>query len=500
VIAPVVEGLTQPGPDGSFVPVLAAQVPTLENGGISADGKTVTYRLKPGVVFSDGSPLECEDVKYTWQVRMTPGVGIYSTSGHSEVESITCPDPLTVVIKFKNVYAAFQTMWNQILPRSAGDPKSLPTWAYNRKPIGTGPFKIDEWVADAHVTLSRNEKYREKDKPYLDKVIIRLVPSADVALQQLISGNADVMWKITEADTPLLVKTSGVKISEPPGVGGERMFLNVAENKDGADPTKPHLILGDARVRQAIAYGINKQRIIDRLLFGKAKPGTGELNLGFWSCDNIKPYPYDPDQAKKSLDAAGWVPGSDGIRVAKGAKFAPDGTRLRLKFATTAGNKLREDTQVLITEDMRAIGVEFFIENSPSSVLLGTWDAGSPSKRGNWDIMMYKDYFLGDPHPQMIALWASWRVPSEQNKPGTNLTHFTDPKIDELINQAATQMDPTKRRALYCQIAQFTYEQVNMIYLYQGSNLNAYRDWVRGWVDNGWRNTMWNAEDWWLAK
>jgi peptide/nickel transport system substrate-binding protein len=184
--------------------------------------------------------------------------------------------------------------------------------------------------------------------------------------------------------------------------------------------------------------------------------------------------------------------------VAKGAKVAPDGTRLRLKYSTTSGNKLREDSQVLVVEDMKAIGVEFFIENAPSSVVIGTWDGASPRRRGNFDIIMYTTNAGIDPHSQMTNLWASWMIPHEGNKGGLNYTRLSDPKVDETINKAAAEPDPVKRRDLYCQLAQLTYDQANMIYLYQRLDLDSYRDRLQGWVENAWDNNAWNAENWWL--
>ncbi len=494
------EGLTRVLPDGTREALLVKELPTAQNGGVSADGKTVTYKLKDGVTFSDGAPLTCDDVNFTWQAIMTPGVGIVYTTGYSDIDSIDCSDPKSVVIKFKNFYAPYLTLFDRaILPKSAGNPNDMKNWAYNRKPIGTGPFKVDEWVADDHITLSRNDKYRELAKPYLDQVIIRIVPSSAVALQLLISGEVDIMWNNTEADLPQLRKAQGVVIASKPRMGGERMILNRAENKDPSDPNKPHPILGDVRVRQAIAYGLDKQTVIDNLLFGEAKPGTSDVNNGFFNCTNIQPYPYDPDKARKLLDEAGWVPGSDGIRVAKGAKYAPDGTRLSLKFMTTSGNKLREDSQVIWSENMKAIGVEFIIQNGPSSVVLGTWDSGAPYRHGNFDIMMYSSLADIDPHLQMVSLFASWNIVSEKNKNGSNLTRFSNPKVDDLLNRAAVEPDAGTRKVLYCQVADIVHDDASTIYLYQRNGINSYRDRVFGPVaGNPWSNIGWAVADWWL--
>jgi peptide/nickel transport system substrate-binding protein len=318
-------------------------------------------------------------------------------------------------------------------------------------------------------------------------------------MQLLNSGEIDIMWNNTEADIPQLEKMQGVKVPAPLQPGGERLYLNLAENKDPSDPTKPHMILSDVRVRQALAYGINKQRIIDRLLFGKAKPGSGEANAGYFNCTNVGPYPYDPEKAKSLLMEAGWVPGPDGIRVAKGAKLAPDGTRLRLKYSTTSGNKLREDSQVLVVEDMKAIGVEFFIENAPSSVVIGGWDDNSPRKHGNFDIIMYTSNGGVDIHSQIETIFGSVNIPSEKNKNGTNYSRLNNAKVDDLLKQAAAEPDQAKRKDLYCQISQIVYDEAPVIYLYQRAQLHSFRDRVQGNVaGNPWENVGWDAANWWV--
>jgi len=488
----VVEGMTGVDGAGNRFPVLAKEVPSVQNGGVSADGKTITYKIKEGIVWSDGKPFTCEDVKWTWQVIMTPGIGIVSTTGYQDIETVECPNPTTAVVKYKNFYAPYLSLFNDILPKHVtSDPQKIKDWEYNRKPLGTGPFMVKEFVQASHITLVRNPNYREKDKPYLDQVVIRIVPSTEVAKQLLKSGEVDIMWNNTEADFPELEAMSGVKISQPVQIGGERMFLNLAENKDPSDPKVPHPILGDVRVRQAIAYGINKQRIIDKLLYGKALPGSSELNAGYFKCDNVKAYPYDPEKAKKLLEEAGWKPGPDGIRV-------KDGKRLSLKFQTTSGNKLREDSQVLILEDMKAIGIELIIENGPSSLVIGSWSGNSPRKKGNFDIIMYTTNAGIDPHSQMTNLFASWMIPTPQNTGGLNYTRFSDPEVDNWLKQAAAEPDTAKRRDLYCKIAQKGYDAANMIYLYQRLDMDSYRDRLQGWIENAWDNIGWNAEDWWV--
>jgi peptide/nickel transport system substrate-binding protein len=486
--------LSKPNEKGEFVPVLAAEIPTTQNGGISADGKTITYKLKKDVKWHDGASFTCEDIQFTLKTIMTPNNGALDTGQFKDIDAIECPDPNTAVIKFKNFRADWIRFFSgigYIFPKNAGKPEDLKTWAYNRKPIGTGPFKVDEFVTGDHITLSRNENYYVPGKPYLDKVIIRIVPSSEVAKQLMKNGEADVMWNNTEADVPEIEKMTNVKLSTAPQAGGERLILNLVKPGDPADNKTPHPILGDVKVRQAIAYGIDKQTIIDKLLNGKALPGSSEVNVDPYNCTDIKAYPFDQAKAKALLDEAGWKPGSDGIRV-------KDGQRLRIKYQTTTGNKLREDSQVLIVENMKAIGIEFYIENQPSSLLIGSWAANSPRKKGSYDIIMYTTNASIDPHSQMSNYFHSKSIPSPDNQGGVNYSRWNDPETDKLIDQAGSIPDWPKRKDLYCQAAARIVDGASQIYLYQRFNLHTFNNRVQGWIASSWMGPLWNAEDFWV--
>lgn len=490
----IVQGLLKVNDKGEFFPRLATEVPTTANGGVSADGKTITYKLRQGVKWHDGTDFTCADVQFTLQVIKTPNTGALDTSSLADLDSVDCSNPNTAVLKYKNFKADWLRVFSgigYIFPKSAGKPEDMKNWAYNRKPIGTGPFKVDEFVTGDHITLSKNANYWEPGKPYLDKVIVRIVPSSEVALQLMKNGEADIMWNNTEADIPTLDKMTNVKLFSAPQAGGERLILNLDQNKDPSDNKTPHPILGDVKVRQAIAYGIDKKTIIDKLLNGKGLPGSSELNVDPFNCTNIQAYAFDQAKAKQLLDDAGWKVAANGIR-------AKDGNPLRLKYQTTTGNKLREDSQVLIVENMKAIGVDFFIENQPSALLLGNWAAGAPRKRGNYDILMYTTNSGVDPHNQMFTYFDSKNIPSPDNQGGIDYSRWNDPQTDQLIEQAGSIPDWPKRKDLYCQAAQRVVEGASHIYLYQRFNLQSFNVRVQGWIPTPWAGPMWNAADIWI--
>jgi peptide/nickel transport system substrate-binding protein len=487
------EPLTGVNNKGERYPLLATEVPTTQNGGVSADGKTITYKLRK-TKWHDGNDFICDDLVFTWKTIMTPNNGALDAGTFKDLDAVECPDPNTAVLKFKTFRADWIRLFSGIglpLPRTAGKAEDLKTWAWNRAPIGTGPFKVTEFVTGDHLTFVRNDAYWMTGKPYLDKVIVRIVPSSEVAKQLLKNGEADIMWNNTEADIPEIEKMTNVKLFSAPQAGGERLILNLVKPGDPSDNKTPHPILGDLKVRQAIAYGIDKQVIIDKLLFGKAFPGTGELNVDPYNCTEVKPFAYDPAKAKALLDEAGWKPGADGIRE-------KDGQKLRLKYQTTTGNKLRENSQVLIVENMKAIGIDFFIENQPSATLIGSWSANSPRKKGSYDIIMYTTNAAIDPHSQMWNYFNSKAIPSESNQGGVNYSRWNDPETDKLIEEAGGIPDWPKRKELYCKAAARVVEGASHIYLYQRLNLQSFNTRVQGWIATPWGGPMWNSWDLWV--
>jgi len=506
VIILTVEGLVAVNDKGEYYPQLAAELPTGANGGVSPDGKTITYRLRPGLTWADGRPLTCDDVKFTWEAIVTPKSGAVATSGFDQIQAVDCPTPQTAVVRYKDYYAPFLSRFRWILPRHAtGDPVGMTRWEYNRKPLGSGPFKIAEWASADHITLVRNEHYRVKEQPYLDRVIIRIVPSREVGKQLLRTGDVDIVWDLVESDVPELRGVSGVRISSPPGPDAERLVLNLADPALDGPPAEavkqhPHPVLGDPRVREAIELGINKREITSKLLYGLATIGTNELHIGWARCAT-PPSSYNPAKARRLLEEAGWVSGSDGVRVAKGARYAKDGARLRLKIQTTTGNKLREQAEQLLIEYMRAIGIEFYIENVPSPVLFGSWSSGAFRKHGRFDVLMYTTNPDVDPHSQVEGYFASWNMPTADNGgTGYNYARYQNPQFDADIKRAGSVPDLTARRVAYCDAMKQLVQDRPHIYLYDRARLHAYRDRLAGWAGTPWENMAWNAQGWWVGR
>ncbi len=498
VLEVAVQGLTGTDPDGNYIPVLAKDVPTLKNNGVklSADGKKmdVTYRLLPGLKWSDGDPVTSGDVQFTWQSIMKDP-NVTSREGYEKIESIDTPDPLTAVLHYKEIYAPYATRFAAILPKHLlGTVADVNKTDYVRRPLGTGPFRITEFVSGDHITAERNPNYRVSGKPYLERIIFRSVPSREVAVAQLKAGEVDAVWNLLESQVPDLEKNAGIKVVSIPGPSVERLEFNLAKPADPADPKVPHPVLGDLNMRRALLLATPKKQIIDKLLFGKATLGTSPVSLGWAAPKDLKQEDYNPAKAKQILDQAGWTPGADGIRTR-------GGVTARLTITTTTGDKIREQIEQVLIDEWKQIGVKLEIKNVPSSVLFGSWSQKAPRKRGNFDVNMYASSPDIDPHSNVNGRFHSSNIPRPENSgAGFNYYRFSDPEVDRLLDQAGGSVDQDLRKKLYAQALKIANDKVISVWLYNRSLIDAFRTSVGGYRANPWDNLTWTSEDWFVKR
>jgi peptide/nickel transport system substrate-binding protein len=506
-------GLLEVMPDASFAPDLAKEVPTVQNGGVSEDGLTVIYNLKEGIVWSDGEPFDCDDVLFTYEATMHPESGAVSTVGYEDMESVTCEDDYTVVVKYSTFYAPYLTMFDVILPRHAtGDPAQMTEWEYNRTSNpNLGPFVMEEWVSGDHMTIVRNEKYEyweSEGKPYLDAIILRWIESREVGKQLIQTGELDHVWDLIEADLPEASTWEGVVVVNPPSTGTERLLLNLRDPEMDA-PCKEYLLenpswhwaLGDLKVRQAIEMGIDKNALNDKLLYGFASIGTAEINLG-WGAPDIPESEFNPEKAMALLEEAGWTDeDGNGIRECHGCPYAEEGRELKLKIQTTSGNELRERTEQVLLEMMEVIGIQLYIENVPSAELFGSYSDGAFRKHGQFDILMYTSSAGVDPHSQLDTYYNSENIPCDDNSGrGANYSRWINEESDEWLRAGGSDPDIEVRAEAYQKMAEIIAAEIPQIYLYNRADIDLLREHFMGWESNIWPNESWNADSWWIQK
>lgn len=502
VVAAILEGLTENHPDGTYLPILAAELPTAENGGISDDLLTVTWKLKEGVVWSDGTPFTSDDVVFTWEAASDAANGSTLASDYQLITDVQAPDELTVVVTYSTFNAGYLDQFPWILPRHAsGEASGMRDWAFNRMPIGTGPFKLDEWSSGEFLQLSRNENYREEGKPYLDGLIFLVVPDESVRTAMMIEESAEIMlWSGQEADEQ--IEASGVGAPRiAPGVWVVEMRFNLSQPFDGdPGPEPPHPILGDLRMRQAITHGVNRDRINHELITGTVFDIDSPLQVGWMDC-RVEPFTFDPDAAMALLDEIGWRDeDGDGIREAHGVGTVEDGTPLSMMMNGYTGFDTLNLVELAVQEDLKNIGIDIQIENQEFAVIFGTWEDGSPRMLGDFDILIYDAGLFAEPGADIARNYGPDMVPSADNPGGENFHRWVREDVGEWIKAGNSSPDLEVRRENFCNIADALREDIVTFPILQFSEGSAYSNKLHGFAVSTWEWSTWDVENWWLEQ
>lgn len=456
---------------GNFVASpLLTEAPSLENGGITEDPFTVTFKISPNAKWEDGSPITSEDFDFTWKAIMNTK-GAYSTAGYDQIESIDTTDPATAVIKFKEVYVdwpdLFGGVYQGIFKKAAfegapgfPDKPDLSKEMKNEIPFSGGPWKLQSWSKDEAV-LVRNDNYYGQ-VAYLDQVT--MVPRLDqpTEIQSLLSGEVDAIYP-QPSDVSIIDQTKSNPSVKAVGTNGayfEALWIN--------HDSPP---MDDEAVREAFMYAIDRQAVIDNII--KLNNPTAEvLGCGFIAFPNVGPwcsttyfdttqFPYDPDKSKEILEGAGWD--CSETPCTKG------GEKLTVRYSTVAGNTRRETTQQLLQEKALAAGFEFDIKNYEAGILFG--DIGP---KGDFDVADYATG--GSVDPSITASFGCKAIPSEANSfGGGNWNRWCNDEADRLMTESDKELDVNARLDLLNQVYQLEQQDFLSLPLYVLPNVGAWR-------------------------
>lgn len=496
----ILEGLTMNDPDGNFVPLLATELPTLENGGVSQDLTTVTWKLKPDVVWSDGEPFTSTDVQFTWQAAVDPANATIDASDYALIQDVQTPDPLTAVVVYSEFSAGYLDQFPWILPaHAAGEVSDMPNWAFNREPVGTGPFKLEEWVAGDHITLVKNENYREEGKPALDGINFLVVPSEEARTAMMIQEDGHIMlWAGDDAEEQ--IEEAGVATGRiAPGIWVLELRFNLSQPFDGdPGPTPPHPILGDIRVREAMTMAINRERINQEILEGRVFDIDSPLAVGWMDCQ-VEPWTYDPEGAMALLDEVGWRDeDGDGVREAHGVPTVEDGTKLSLAMNGYTGFSTLELVELAVQEDLKNVGIEVNIENQDFAVIFGTYQDQSPRMIGDYDLLIYDAGLFAEPGADIAQDFGPDQVPTEENPGGGNIYRWVREDVGAWIKAANSTPDVEVRRENFCNVANAIREDIVTFPILQFSEGSVYSNRLHGFTVSTWEWSTWDAENWWL--
>ncbi len=448
-------------------PVLLTELPSVENGGVSEDGLTITMHLKEGLTWSDGEPFTSADFVFTWQMYMDDGNAPSTRYPYDEfVKNVAAPDPQTVVVELNKPFAGWQatlfvnTNGGTIIPKHILEPVfeaegTIDNAEWNRAPtVGIGPFVFKEWESGSHLSFGRNPTYYGTP-PKVDEIFFRIVPDDAAQVAALKTGDADIGTFISNTDVPDL-EAAEIDIVTVSSGYNETWFLNMR-------PDTAHPAMLDVNVRQALAMGFNREQITQDLLFGLTPPSVTFWDGSAWVNPNIQPYPYDPEQAKQLLDEAGWVDSNgDGTRD-------KDGTELVLRYVTTT-RPVRMDTQAVVQQQLQEIGIGLELGNFESDIFFGSYAEGGPCAVGEGDICEWSDA-VNFPDPD-VQYWLCSEIPSDENPSGTNY-YICDEELDQLFKEQAVTVDANKRRELVYQIQQLMHDKVYTIGIWQDPDIWA---------------------------
>jgi peptide/nickel transport system substrate-binding protein len=431
----------------TLLPELATVEPTLANGGISPDGRTITYHLRSGVKWQDGVAFTADDVIFTWHAVMNPQNNVPSRVGYEHIKRIDKTGPMTVVVHLDAPYAPFvATFLTQganpypVYPKHLLDKyPDLNRVAYNSAPIGTGPFRVAEWHRGQTIRMVANPNYW-RGRPKLDEVQYRAIPEENTDLTSIETHEIDLWFNASAALYPQAHAIAGTHVVLTP----YDWFTLVGFNSQ-----RPNV--SDVRVRRALAYAMDRAKWIDAIGFGVQLPGDGDQPSATWAHNAaIKPYPHDPVQARALLDAAGWRVGPNGIRVRNGVP-------LQIVIVSTTGNAVGNRLAVVMQSAWHDIGVDTVVKTYASGIMFASYGAGGILQRGNFDVDFFSWLSGVDPDDSTLIM-------CDQFPPaGQNNFRFCNHEVDRQERIALSTFDRSKRKRAYDRIQEITQDQVPFV-------------------------------------
>lgn len=475
-------------PDATLIPNLVKEVPSLENGLLAEDLTSVTYNLLDGVTWSDGEPFTAEDVRFTWQWVMDPDNAAIYVAIYEPIKDIEVIDDVTLKVHFN----AANPTWSDahtgsgsgvIYPRhilEGGGTEA--NNAFRLEPIGTGPYVAESVSPNDQIIYAINDLYREPNKPFFERVIIKGGGDpASAARAVMQTGEYDFAWNLSVEPEVLQSLESddnpGI-LSVNAGTGVERININFSDPEEEVEGQKshfgtPHPILTDDTVRQAMAWGIDRQLIADRFFFGgDLEPAVANIVVGIPSMESPNnELVYDPERAAQALDDAGWVMDGD---VRK-----KDGVELKLRYTTTV-NQVRQKIQQVVKSNLEEIGFQIDLEQIDAGVFFDSAPGNDQSNSHFYtDVNMFTSS-VGAPPP--VAFMVRWYAgpdnseiaQKENNWSGRNIHRWKNEEYDALYEQAQVESDPETIAELFIQMNDMVISNNVVIPLVNVGNKVAY--------------------------
>ena len=461
--------------DGNFITDLATEIPSYENGGISKDGKTITFHMRKGVKWSDGAPLTAKDWLFTYHSVQNPANNTKGRAGWDEIASASAPDDYTIVVKMKKVNSsilglfAFGGFAYPPLPAhllaKLSDINRAP---FNATPISSGPFVLKKWNHGSSLEFDANPLYF-RGKPKADHILWKVVPDGNTLFSQLQTHDIDVLSGVNENQIGMLDAIKGITVTKKLIANWRHLGINTR---------KPQL--SDQRVRLALVESVDWKRINDTIYHGYNQLAVSDMYPNSWAAPKIDPYPYDPQGAKKLLADAGWSMGPDGV-LHKGT------TAMHLVISTGTNKQENTQAEVQIQSQLKPLGFDVTIRNYPVSLLFAQ---NGPIYTGQSDLEWSVE--INAPDPDNTGAWNGKYIPPH----GSNTVYLNDPIVNQTSEDALRTFDRAKRKALYQREEERIHELVPQMAFYWENNYVATNSDLKNFKPAAFVQDTWNAWEW----
>jgi peptide/nickel transport system substrate-binding protein len=441
----------------------------------SPDHKALTFHLREDALWSDGVPVTAEDVRWTWQAQTHPAVawdGVFMKTGIADVEVV---DPHTVRFRFKRVYAKQILDANEgvILPKHAWEKLPFAQWRTNadwfrQHLVVDGPFTLESWKPQQELILRRNERYYDPSRPYLDRVVIRIVPDQGSLSTQLFSGAVDFIHQVLPTDAERIKKDPRLELIAV----WYRLSVAVAWNNE-----RPPF--DDPEVRRALTLAIDRRTIAETIWGPYARIATSPIVASVWAHDKaLPPLPYDPAEARRILAARDFTDHDGDGLLDRGGK------PLAFELFSNAGNRQRIDAAVMIQAQLQKIGVRATPRVLEFNSLVARSNAGD-----------YEASIVGMGMDTSLDLTGNFH--SRSIVDGSNYARYKNPEVDRLIERAMSRPSLVDSRGDLVRIQEILYRDQPCTFLWESQRLNAVNRRVHDAKPNA-IFSLFNLQDWWI--
>jgi peptide/nickel transport system substrate-binding protein len=492
-------------PEGNLVPVLAAEVPSVQNGGVARDGKSVTWKLKRGVQWHDGKPFTADDVVFNWEYAADPATAATTLGTFKDIDRIDKLDSHTVKIVFKRAVPfwadPFTSSRGQIIPKhlfeayKGGKSRDAPA---NLKPVGTGPYRFVDFKPGDAIKAELFPGYHMANRPFFDTLEMKGGGDSVSATRAVVqTGEFDFCWNVQVEDEILVRMEQGGKgkidIAEAGNI--EHIQCNFTDPWKDVDGERSslkttHPYLGDPAVRQALGLLVDRASIQEQIYGRLGRSTANFLNApSRFNSKNTK-WEFNVDKANALLESAGWKKGSDGIR-------AKDGKKLKMVFQTSI-NQPRQKTQAIIKQAAAKAGIEIEIKSVVASVFFSS-DVANPDTYTKFytDIQMYTTT-MGSPDPEVFMnQFTTAEVATKDNKwQGRNIPRWRSEEYDRIFKQAEAELDPVKRGAHFIKMNDLVIQNGVVIPVLWRMVISGVSHKLKNTDISGWDSNFWNLRNW----